>query len=573
MTETSRRLIGDALQSCRSALVSVGAVSLVINILMLTGPMFMLQVYDRVLTSRSVPTLVSLAAIVLGLYAFFGILDGLRSRILSRVGERLDRRLTGASFERGVLLARMSGRKSPPLDPVRDLDQVRQFLCSPGPSALFDMPWLPIYLGVVFLFHPALGVLATIGALIMCVLIGLNEIMSRKPIAAATAHALKRQSLAEGARANADAIQAMGMAAGLRRQWTKLNEQNLALQGSVADDGAVFAALIKTSRFVLQSAILGVGAYLAIAGSITPGILIAAAIITARAVAPIEMAVSQWRSFVAARQGLQRLRRVFDLPEVTRQTALPLPSKVLQVEGVSVTAPGGKTPLVEAVGFALKAGDGLGIIGPSGSGKSTLGRALVGIWPALRGSVRLDGADLIQWDPERLGQAIGYLPQDVQLFPGTVAHNIARLDPDAPSEAIIAAAERAGAHQMIAQLPNGYDTEIGEGGRALSGGQRQRIALARALYGDPFLIVLDEPNSDLDAEGEAALTQALQAMRDRGSIVIVIAHRPSAIQVVNSLLVLKDGRMRAYGPRDEVLRKLMSVPARGGAGLKIVAEA
>lgn len=570
MTPDSRRLVAMALQSCRSALIGVGLVSLIINVLMLTGPMFMLQVYDRVLTSRSVPTLMALAGIVLVLYAFFGLLDGLRSKILNRIAQRLDRRLSGPAFDRSVFLARMSGRKTPPLDPVRDLDQVRQFLSGPGPSALYDMPWMPIYLGVVFLFHPVLGVLATAGALTMCVLIGLNEVLAQKPIAAASAQTLRRAALVEGARANADAIRAMGMTAGLRRLWARGNEQNLTLQGSVADQSAIFAALIKTSRFVLQSVILGAGAYLAIGEAITPGILIAAAIITARAVAPIELAVSQWRNFVVARQGLRRLRRVFDLPETTPQTELPLPSRTLQVDGLSVTAPGGKSPLVQSIGFPLKAGDGLGIVGPSGSGKSTLGRALVGVWPAIRGSVRLDGAEIDQWDPERLGQAIGYLPQDVQLFPGSVAHNIARLDPEAPSKAIIAAAQMAGAHQMIASLPNGYDTEIGEGGRALSGGQKQRVALARALYGNPFLLVLDEPNSDLDAEGEAALTRALQGMRDRGSIVVVIAHRPSAIQVVDKLLFMTDGQMRAYGPRDEVLRKVLAASARG-TGLKVIA--
>jgi PrtD family type I secretion system ABC transporter len=571
--EPRRRVVVDALKSCRAAFVGVGLVSLVINVLMLTGPIFMLQVYDRVLTSRSVPTLVALAGIALGLYAFFGILEALRSRILHRVGARLDARLSQVTFESVVVLPILVGPRAERLEPMRDLDLVRQFLSGPGPSAFFDMPWMPVYLAVVFMFHPVLGVIALAGALLMSGLIGLNEILVRKPLREASAQSLKRAELVEGARTNAEAAAAMGMMAGLRAQWVRENGRFLALQGRASDRSAVLGALIKTARFVLQSAILGVGAYLAIRGAITPGIMIAASIITSRAVAPIEQVVAHWRGFVAARQGLGRLKQILErLPERAPETTLQLPSKSFEIDGVAVAAPGCRTAIVQGVSFRLNAGDALGIIGPSGAGKSTLARALVGVWPAARGVIRLDGADFDQWDAERLGQAIGYLPQDVQLFSGTVAENIARFSADWRSRDVIKAAHLANAHELITRLPQGYDMQVSEAGAILSGGSRQRIALARALYSDPFLVVLDEPNSNLDAEGEAALTLALRVMRAQGAIVIVIAHRPSAIAAVDTLLFLKEGRIGALGPKDEVLKKILSKQPRDSAGLKLVNE-
>lgn len=570
---TPASAVPEALRSCRAAFLGVGVVSLVINVLMLTSPMFMLQVYDRVLASRSVPTLVALFGIVLGLYAFFGLLEALRSRILIRLGAWLDARLSAVTFESAVALPLRLGRRAAQQEPNRDLDQLRHFLSGPGPSAFFDMPWMPVYLGVVFLFHPLLGFLATGGALLLCLLIALNELLVGKPLLEAAKQAAARNALAQGARSNAEAVTAMGMVTGLRARWLTENALFLALQGKASDLAALFGSLIKTFRFALQSAILGAGAYLAIGEAITPGIMIAASIITSRAVAPIEQAVSHWRGFVAARQGLKRLREVLGgfsatLPEVE----LPLPRKSLAVEGVFVAAPGGTSAIVQNVGFSLAAGDGLGIIGPSGSGKSTLGRALVGVWPAARGVVRLDGSDLSQWAPERLGQAIGYMPQDVQLFSGSVAENIARFRPGWTSDEVIKAARLAKAHDLIARLPEGYETQLGEGGAVISGGQRQRIALARALYGAPFLVVLDEPNSNLDVEGEAALTEALKSLRARGCIVVVIAHRPSAIAAVDTLLFMTEGQMGAYGPRDKVLNQVVSRSKREGAGLKVVQD-
>ena len=569
--QSSQEIVTSAVAKCRSVFLAVGIVSFFINVLMLTGPIFMLQIYDRVLASRSISTLVALAGIAIGLYVFFGLLEGLRSRILARVSARFDGDLSGATFASSAALPLVAGRKADGVEPVRDLETVRQFLSGPGPSAFFDMPWLPAYLAVVFIFHPVLGFIAAGGALLICVLIGLNELLVRKPLAEASQQSARRNALVQDTRRNAEAATAMGMVSGLQARWLKDSEIFLKLQSKATDRAATFASLIKTLRFMLQSAILGVGAYLAISEQITPGVMIAASIITARAVAPIELAVSQWRAFVLARQSFRRLKDILRAGFTAVPDAeLPLPSHSLQVEEAFVAAPGCPEPIVQKISFDLKAGEALGIIGPSGSGKSSLGRALVGVWPTSRGGVRLDGADLAQWERDRLGQAIGYLPQDVQLFAGTVAENIARFRPNWRSEDVIAAAKLANAHDLIARLPNGYDTEVGEGGAVLSGGQRQRIALARALFGDPFLVVLDEPNSNLDGEGEAALTEALVRTKARGRVFIVIAHRPSAITAVDKLLVLKGGRMNAYGPKDEVLTGGAVRGARDGGGLKVV---
>ena len=375
----------------------------------------------------------------------------------------------------------------------------------------------------------------------------------------------------EGVRSNVEAAAAMGMVTDLRNRWQLESREFLASQGKASDRAATFAALIKASRFVLQSAVLGAGAYLAIQDIITPGVIIAASIITTRAVAPVDQAVAHWRGFIVARQGLQRLRNLLsESSKSTPVTSLPLPHESLDVEGIHVCAPGTRMPILRGIGLNLKKGDGLGIIGPSSAGKSTLGRALVGVWPVTGGAVRLDGLDISQWNPERLGQAIGYVPQDIQLLAGTVAENVARFHPNANSAEIISAAKLANAHDLIARLPCGYDTQIGEGGAVLSGGQRQRIALARALFGKPFMLVLDEPNSNLDAEGEAALTKALLSMRVRGCIVIVIGHRPSTVAAVDTLLFLNDGQVEAYGPKEEVLQRVLATPVHKDTDLKVV---
>lgn len=557
-----------AFRPVKSAFWGVAIVSFVINILMLTGPVFMLQVYDRVLASGSVPTLVVIGVLAIVLYLFYGLLEGVRSRILSRLGQRVDARLSGIVYKVSNSLPVRLGKKAAKLRPVQDLDTVRQFLSGPGPAAIFDIPWLPLYLGIVFLFHPLLGIVGAAGALIITILIGLNELMSRGPSEEAAGQAGKRSAEVEIGQRNSEVVTAMGMQSALTSKWDDQNNEYLSTQRRAADRTGVFGTAIKTIRFVLQSAILGVGAWLAIQQEITPGVMIAASIMTSRALSPIEQAVAQWRGFVASRQALKRLREVLliadDEPE---KMDLPIPTQKLTAEQVFCGPFGEAMPFVQNVSLELSAGDGLGIIGPSGSGKSTFARALVGATPSLKGVIRFDGSELGQWPSAKRGDFIGYLPQDLQLFDGTIADNIARFGAEASSEKIIEAAKLADVHDLIVSLPEGYNTVIGRSGRLLSAGQRQRIALARALYGNPFLVVLDEPNSNLDAEGEGALTNAIKAMRDKGSIVVVIAHRPSAIATVDKILCLKEGKMVGFGPKEDVLRQVVQPVPRVQTGM------
>ncbi|WFE87413.1 type I secretion system permease/ATPase [Roseibium porphyridii] len=557
-----------AFRPVKSAFWGVAIVSFVINILMLTGPVFMLQVYDRVLASGSVPTLVVIGVLAIVLYLFYGLLEGVRSRILSRLGQRVDARLSGIVYRVSNSLPVRLGKKAAKLRPVQDLDTVRQFLSGPGPAAIFDIPWLPLYLGIVFLFHPLLGIVGAAGALVITILIGLNELMSRGPSEEAAGQAGKRSAEVEIGQRNSEVVTAMGMQSALTSKWDDQNNEYLSTQRRAADRTGVFGTAIKTIRFVLQSAILGVGAWLAIQQEITPGVMIAASIMTSRALSPIEQAVAQWRGFVASRQALKRLREVLliadDEPE---KMDLPIPTQKLTAEQVFCGPFGEAMPFVQNVSLELSAGDGLGIIGPSGSGKSTFARALVGATPSLKGVIRFDGSELGQWPSAKRGDFIGYLPQDLQLFDGTIADNIARFGAEASSEKIIEAAKLADVHDLIVSLPEGYNTVIGRSGRLLSAGQRQRIALARALYGNPFLVVLDEPNSNLDAEGEGALTNAIKAMRDKGSIVVVIAHRPSAIATVDKILCLKEGKMVGFGPKEDVLKQVVQPVPRVQTGM------
>lgn len=556
------QIVSETLRSLRAALAGTGGLSLLINLLMLTGPLFMLQVYDRVLASGSVPTLVVLGGLAAVLFVFFGLLEIMRGRILARLGQRVDARLSAIAYRVSNRLPLVLGQRGEMVRPVHDLDTLRHFVSGAGPSAIFDLPWMPVYLAIVFLFHPVLGYVAIAGALVICLLIGLNEAFSRGPAAEAAREAGQRASHVETGRRNAEAVRAMGMGEALKARWEEANDRFLERQRIATDRMVLFGSTIKAFRFLLQSAILGVGAWLAIGQEITPGVMIAASILTSRALSPVEQAVAHWRGFVAARQGLARLRQTLADERLEEpRVALPLPEKTLKLEQVFCAPVGLREPLVHGVSFALNAGDGLGIIGPSGSGKSTLARAIVGVVPAMRGAIRLDGAELSQWPDDRIARFIGYLPQDIQLFEGTIAENIARFDPDARDEDVIAAAKLAQVHDMIVGLPDGYNMPIGGTGLALSGGQRQRIALARALYRNPFLVVLDEPNSNLDAEGEAALTQAVAALREKGSIVIVIAHRPSAIAAVDTILLLQEGRVVALGPKSEILKQVIA-PAR-----------
>ncbi|MCO6176592.1 type I secretion system permease/ATPase [Ciceribacter sp. RN22] len=544
------------MRQTRAAFAGIVALSAVTNILMLTGPLFMMQVYDRVLASRSVPTLVALSLLAVTLYLFQALFEIIRSRILTQIGQRLEEELGRPAFDAVLKLPLRLSKKEAVPQPLRDLDQLRGFMSGQGPIAIADLPWLPLYLVILFLFHPYFGWLAVAGAVALIALTLTSEVRLREPMRLLSLLAARRADYLEAGRRNAEVLQAMGMRDAYAARWDATNVDFIEKQRRAGDVTSGFSAASKIFRLALQSGVLALGAWLAILQLASPGAMIAASILTSRALAPIELVIGQWRGFVNARQARRRLEDVLEkLKAGTMPMALPAPRQTITAAALTIVAPGTTAIIVRDIGFELRAGQGLGIIGPSGSGKSTLARVLVGVWPAARGTVRLDGAELAQWDPEALGSSVGYLPQDVELFDGTIAENIARFSPDAKAEAIIDAATMAGAHSLILSLPDGYDTRIGAGGAILSAGQRQRIGLARALYRTPFLIVLDEPNASLDAEGEAALTNAIIAARKAGSVVIVIAHRPSALAAVDHVLVLNEGRMVAFGPRDEVLRK------------------
>jgi ATP-binding cassette subfamily C protein len=536
------------------------AASFVINLLALTSPLFMLQIYDRVLASGSVPTLVGLGSLALGLYGFQAALDILRSRILLRIGERFDRDLSNRVHRAVMRLPLIARMPSDGLQPLRDLDNVRGFLSGAGPTALFDLPWIPLYLGICFIFHFWLGMTALVGAIVLVSLTLLTNILSRKAIKEVTIQNMARNGLMEAARRNAEVVHAMGLSRRIGARWQRANSDYLVANRRAGDVTSGLGAMSKALRVILQSAILGTGAWLVINQDATPGVMIASSIMMGRALAPVDLAIANWKPFMMARQSWARLQDMMKkMPEQQPVMPLPKPVRELRAEALTIVPPGERKPTVGGVGFVMERGTVLGIIGPSGSGKSSLARVLVGAWTPAAGAVRLDGASLDHWDNEVLGRHIGYLPQGVELFDGTIAENIARFEDDPDPEAIVAAAKATGAHELILSFEKGYETRIGEGGSALSAGQRQRIGLARALYGDPFLVVMDEPNANLDAEGEAAVVRTIVSVRERGGIAIVVAHRPSAISVVDKVLMMEGGRQRAFGPKDEVLSKVLQV--------------
>lgn len=562
--------LGAALTSCRGALLATALFSAFSNVLVLTGAMFMLQIYDRVLPSRSVPTLIGLAVLALMLFVAQGGLDFIRSRLLVRIGVALDDTLSDRIYDLVVRIAVRTGNRTDSLQPLRDLDSVRAFLSGMGPTALFDLPWIPFYLAIIFAFHPSLGLTALLGAIVLIGLTLLTEFSSRAATEEAMQQAAARHGLVEASTRNAEVLVAMGLTPRLGAQWRQANQSFLAAHRRANDVTGGLAAISRVIRLALQSAVLGLGAYLVILEAASAGIIIAASILTARALAPVDLAIAHWKTFIAARHGWQRLNRLFKtLPPVHAPMVLPAPSLRLAVESVSVVPPGETRAAVHDIAFTLAGGQGLGIVGPSGSGKSSLARAIVGAWPAVRGKVRLDGSALDQWAPESLGAHIGYLPQDVELFAGTVAQNVSRFEPDANPETIVAAARAADVHGLIVQLPKGYETQIGDHGTALSAGQRQRIGLARALYGKPFFVVLDEPDASLDTEGLIALSQAILEVRKRGGVVIVITHRHRMLGSVDQVLVLDKGRAVAAGPRDAVLERLR-LAGPGQKPLKVV---
>ncbi len=547
-----------AVAAVHGALAGIAAFSGVYNVLALTGSLFMLQVYDRVLTSRSVPTLIALSIIALGMFAIQGLLDWIRQRLLVRVGRRIDQQLSDRVFQTVLELPMRVRNGSDGLSPLRDLDSVRAFMSSQGPVALLDLPWMPIYLAFVFFLHPWLGWLATAGAAMLILVTFVTEQKTRDPSTEAASLAGKRLMLAESGRRNAEVARAMGFGDRLNARWQKSNQAFLNTNDTAADVGGGLGALSKALRVALQSAMLGLGAYLTIRGEVSPGAIIAASITSARALAPIELAIANWKGFVSARQAKARLDDLLQrIPAESQRLALPSPVQDLRIEGMTAGPPvNPPKPLIRDVTLGLRAGQGLGVIGPSGAGKSSLARAIVGVWPILRGDVRLDGAGLDQWSASDLGRHVGYLPQDIELFEGTIAENIARFDEAATAESVIAAAKAADVDDLIRRFPDGYETRIGESGTALSAGQRQRVALARALYGNPFLVVLDEPNSNLDAEGELALSKAIAGVRQRGGIAIIIAHRQSAVQAVDLLAFVNNGVVQHFGPKEEVLRNM-----------------
>jgi ATP-binding cassette subfamily C protein PrsD len=547
-----------ALRDCRSAFIGVGIASALVNILYLTGSFFMLEVYDRVLPSRSIPSLIALCLLALLLYGFQGAFELIRGRMLVRIAGALDESLSGRIYRAVVKAPLKLKMQGDGLQALRDFDQVRAFLSGAGPAALFDLPWLPFYIAICFLFHPIIGLVAVGGGLILTLLTYLTNRGTQAPAKKAAEAGSLRNAFAQASQRNAEVVQVMGMSERLSALWERRNADFREENRRTSDIGNGYGALSKVFRMALQSGVLAAGAVLVIEGQASPGIIIAGSILTARALAPVELAIGNWRGLVSARQSWQRLKDLLKaLPEAEMPLALPNPHERLSVEGLASGPPAAQRLIVSDVTFTVRAGSALGVIGPSASGKSSLARAILGVWPAYRGSVRLDGAALDQWDSDALGKHIGYLPQDVELFAGTVAQNICRFAEDATSEAIVAAAKAARVNELILRLPNGYDTEIGEGGMALSAGQRQRVALARALYGDPFLVLLDEPNSNLDAEGEQALSEAIMNVRRRGGIVVVIAHRPSALTSVDLVLMMNEGRMQAFGPKEEVLGKVL----------------
>ena len=543
--------------------------SAVFNLFMLTGSLFMLQVYDRVLTSRSVPTLVALFVLVTGIYICLAALDIFRLRISTRIadwfGDLIGPAVARLSIGR-PFYGTAGGRERQQSNPMQDFDRLRAFIGSPAAIALCDLPWLPLYLIIAFMFHVDLGMLALGGVAVLLGLAALGDRAAQEPVRLANAATARRARLIDTAARGSETIAGLGMRGAYIRKYADMDGELRTAGRHASDRMAFFIGVSRGIRLLLQSASLALGAYLALQNEITPGMIIAVSIITARALAPVEQVIGHWRAFVSARQSWLRLReQIGSVGSDEPKTMLPRPKSSLEVVDLSVAAPSSDRTLLSGIDFSLRAGSSLGIIGPSGAGKSTLARALVGILPPLEGSVRLDGADLSQWQPDQFGRHVGYLPQDVELFDGTVAENIARLAPQPDSDAVIAAARSAGAHGLITGLPEGYDTWIGQGGMTLSAGQRQRIGLARALFGSPFLIVLDEPTSALDVDGDEALRKAVEAARRSSAIVIVIAHRPSAITACDQVLVISNGKQTAFGPREAILRENGRRPVRVAA--------
>jgi ATP-binding cassette subfamily C exporter for protease/lipase len=547
--------IQQILLTFKRTFVTVGTFSAISNLLMLVPSLYMLQVYDRVLGSRNETTLLMLTLIMLVAYAFMGALDLIRSYILVRVGARFDmqlnKRVYTAAFEQNLKKTGANAGQA-----LVDLTNVRQFLTGSALFAFFDAPWFPIYLMVIFAFEPSLGVFALCGTIVLVICAYVNERVSHKPLAEANSMAIAASTLATNNLRNAEVIESMGMLPNLLARWLKLHSRFLHLQADASEKAGLVGAVTKFFQVSLQSLVLGFGALLVLENKITPGMMIAASILVGRALQPVQQVIAVWKTWASTRSAYERLTTLLEEnPAREVGMELPKPMGAIQVEGVTAAPPGGRVPVLKGVSFAINSGEVLGVIGPSGSGKSTLARLLVGVWPAAVGKVRLDSADIFQWNKAELGPHIGYLPQDIELFGGTISENIARFG-EIDAEKVVLAAKRAGVHDMVLHFPDGYDTKLGDGGAGLSGGQRQRIGLARAMYGDPSVLILDEPNSNLDDVGEAALLQAINDLRSRGKTIVLITHRTSVVGATNKLLLLRDGAVAMFGPTADVLQAL-----------------
>jgi ATP-binding cassette subfamily C exporter for protease/lipase len=550
-----RNEIDLALRSFKSTFYTVGVFSAIINLLMLAPSLYMLQVYDRVLGSRNDITLLMLSILVLGAFLFMGALELIRSFVLVRVGAQFDmvlnKRIYTAAFEQNLKQAGGNAGQA-----LADLTNLRQFLTGNALFAFFDAPWFPIYLIVIFVFEPVLGFFALSGTVILAILAVVNERVTKEPLAEANSMSIRANTLATNNLRNAEVIESMGMLPNLMGRWFKLHGRFLGIQASASQKAGLISALTKFVQMSMSSLVLGVGALLVLDNKITPGMMIAASILLGRTLQPVQQVIAVWKSVSSTRSAYERLDALLEEnPAREIGMALPKPQGALVVDNVTAAPPGTRVPVVKGLSIAITPGDVLGVLGPSGSGKSTLARLLVGVWPTMMGKVRLDGADIYQWNKAELGPYIGYLPQDVELFSGSISENIARFG-DVDADQVVQAAKRAGVHELILQFPDGYNTMLGDGGAGLSGGQKQRLGLARAMYGDPSLIVLDEPNSNLDDVGELALQAAVMDLRQRGKTIVMISHRPGVVNVTTKLLLMRDGVVHMFGPTAQVLAAL-----------------
>ncbi len=558
MSIINNPLLKETLDKCSRVFIVIALFGLAINLLMLTAPLFMMQVFDRVITSRNTDTLLLLMLVAGFALLTMSLLEGVRTFVLVRVSSWLDSQIGGAALTASIVSTLNSG-KDASIQALRDLGTFRSFLTGPSVFPILDAPFAPIFLGIMFLLHPILGWIALIGAIILLILAVSNEMATRKLLAQSNEQSIIALKQAESASRNADVIEAMGMMPQLIDRWNNHNADALAAQANASDRGGIIAAASKFVRVMLQIGVTGAGAWLVIQGELTAGSMIAGSIIMGRALAPVEQAIGSWKGFLSARAAYNRLREQLNTSAVRQEVmALPRPKGTVSVEGLSYTHVNMTEPILRNINFKIEAGEVLGIIGPTAAGKTTLVRILVGNLKPRIGHARLDQMDVAEWSADDRGKHIGYLPQDIELFSGTIRENIARMGEGDPAD-VIAAAKMAGIHEMVLRLEKGYETEIGEGGAALSGGQRQRIALARAVYGNPSFLVLDEPNANLDSVGESALMNAMENLRAQGMTIFVIAHRPNILQHVDKILVLKDGMVQEFGYRDDVMMKLQGV--------------